>query len=297
MDGVLLIDKPTGPTSHDVVARMRRVLGERAVGHTGTLDPMATGLLVLVIGKATRLASLLTGGDKTYDATVRLGFRTSTDDAHGLPVGPAAEQCPSDANVHAALERFRGTFQQMPPAYSAKSVGGTRAYELARKDKPVNLTPVDVTVRSLEWQGREGDLVFLRVQATAGFYVRALARDLGAVLGCGGHLAALRRVRSGSFGVEESWELGMAEKASREAAEERLIEPASALPALAAVQVNEPGLKRVRHGNPLGPAHLEGGLPEAAPGGTLVKILSREGRLLALAEPRAGALHPVVVLG
>ena len=293
MDGVLLIDKPGGITSHDVVARMRRVLQERGIGHAGTLDPMATGLLVLVVGKATRLASLLTGHDKTYDATVRLGQNTTTDDADGEPTGEPVP-VPAEAQIQAALWTFRGTFAQRPPAHSAKKVDGTRAYRLARAHKTVDLAPVEVTVRELTWQGLEGSDLRLRVQATAGFYVRSLARELGALLGCGGHLTALRRIRSGGFTVEDALPLTEAESLGLAAAG-RLIPPAAALPDLTAVEVTPEGLRRVQHGNVIGAACLVGGLPDGVLG-TPIRILS-EGRLVALARPGAGVLHPVVVLG
>ena len=293
MTGVLLIDKPTGMTSHDVVARMRRVLRERSIGHAGTLDPMATGLLVLVVGGATRLASRLSGHDKTYDATVCLGQETTTADADGDPVG-AARPVPAEADVRPALDHFRGTFPQVPPAHSAKRIDGTRAYRLARANKPVDLKPVEVTVRNLTWQAFDGIDLRLRVCATAGFYVRALARDLGARLGCGAHLTALRRVRSGSFGVEDAVPLAEAEALGPDTAA-RLIAPADALPELEAVELTPDGLRRVLHGNVVGPEHLMGGFPVVRPDAT-VRILA-EGRLVALARPGAGTLHPVVVLG
>jgi tRNA pseudouridine55 synthase len=293
MDGVLLIDKPGGITSHDVVARMRRVLQERAIGHAGTLDPMATGLLVLMVGKATRLATLLTGHDKTYDATVRLGRSTATDDADGEPIG-APGPIPGEAEIREALSTFRGTFAQRPPVHSAKKIDGTRAYRLARAHKVVDLAPVQVTVRELTWQGFEGSDLRLRVQATAGFYVRSLARELGARLGCGGHLTALRRIRSGGFTVEDALPLSEAESRGTATAE-RLIPPAEALPELAAVEVTPEGLRRVRHGNVIGTGHLVGGMPDGVLE-TPVRILS-DGRLVALARPGAGTLHPVVVLG
>jgi tRNA pseudouridine55 synthase len=293
MDGVLLIDKPGGITSHDVVARMRRVLQERGIGHAGTLDPMATGLLVLIVGKATRLASLLTGHDKTYDATVRLGQSTTTDDADGEPIGEPVP-VPGEAQIRQALSAFRGTFAQRPPAHSAKKIDGTRAYRLARAHKAVDLAPVEVTVRELTWQGFDGADLRLRVQATAGFYVRSLARELGAHLGCGGHLTALRRIRSGGFTVEDALPLSAAESLGAATAE-RLIPSAAALPELAAVEVTPEGLRRVQHGNVIGVGHLVGGMPD----GVLespIRILS-DGRLVALARPGAGTLHPVVVLG
>jgi tRNA pseudouridine55 synthase len=296
MDGVLLIDKPAGPTSHDVVVRIRRVTGQRMVGHTGTLDPTATGLLPLVLGRATRLASLLTGRDKTYEASIRLGFATDTDDEEGRPVASAGGRLPCDEEVAAALAHFRGTFEQVPPSHSAKKVRGARAYDLARQSRPPTLRAAPVTVRRLELLGQDGDLVRLRITATAGFYVRALARDLGVRLACGAHLASLRRTESGPFAVADALELGVAERLGADLAG-RVISPAAALPELAAVSATPAGLQRALHGNALGPEHLdERRVPQFSPLGP-VKILAADGRLVALAQPRGGSLHPVVVLG
>ena len=296
MDGVLLIDKPSGPTSHDVVARLRRTTGERSIGHTGTLDPRATGLLPLVLGRATRLASFLTGGDKTYEATIRLGVSTDTDDADGRLIGERATSLPGDAAIDAALDAFRGSFDQVPPTHSAKKVGGQKAYDLARRDRPVELKPVTVTVRALERTGRDADLVTILVTATAGFYVRALARDLGQRLGCGGHLAALRRTRSGTFDLSAALPLEEAERLGLDVVR-HLISPADALPDLPAVELTDVGLKRAVHGNPVGPEHLAGRWIPPSTMGRRVRVLRPDGRLLALAESRGGALHPVVVLG
>jgi tRNA pseudouridine55 synthase len=322
MDGVLLIDKPSGPTSHDVVARLRRTTGERGIGHTGTLDPLATGLMALVLGRATRLAPFLSSGDKTYDASIRLGVTTDTDDSLGHAVGAPSTALPDDAALAAALAAFRGTFDQVPPAHSAKKVGGEKAYDFARRDQPIALKPVVVTVRQLDLLHREDDRLTVRVSATAGFYVRALARDLGRRLGCGAHLEGLRRTRSGWFDLSRALALGNAERLGRDVAGS-LISTADALPDLPAVEVNETGLKRVSHGNWLGPEHwreapsLLGvtGPPPFARAPALedslssreaqhaqgipypVRVLSPDGRLLAIAEPRRGALHPVLVLG
>jgi tRNA pseudouridine55 synthase len=297
MTGVLLIDKPSGPTSHDVVARMRRALRERSVGHTGTLDPRATGLLPLVVGRATRIASLLAAGDKTYEADIRLGVATDTDDADGRPVGEPAASAPTDAEVDAALDRFRGAFDQTPPRHSAKKVAGRKAYEMARRDEPVVLAPVPVTVSALERLGRTGDRVRIRVTATSGFYVRALARDVGAALGCGAHLFALRRIRSGGFDVADALPLDLAERMGADAAG-RLISPADALPHLTAVRMTSRGVTRALHGNAVGPDDLEGRwVPPVAATRGPVRLLSTDGRLVALAHARGGALHPVVVLG
>jgi tRNA pseudouridine55 synthase len=210
LDGLLLIDKPAGMTSHDVVARARRLSGMRQIGHAGTLDPLATGLLVLCLGHAVRLSEYLTGKDKAYLGRVKLGERTATDDAEGEVV----ERRPV-ALAPGALDRaaaaFTGDLMQAPPQYSAIQVEGRRAYHMARHGESVALAPRPVRIARLELQpapaedGRpSADLVDLRVTCSAGTYVRALARDIGEWLGCGAHLAALRRVRSGAFRVEDA---------------------------------------------------------------------------------------------
>src|SRR5437667_4675740 len=198
MDGLLIIDKPKGPTSHDVVARVRRAIGERRVGHTGTLDPAASGVLPLVIGRATRLARFLSAGDKCYEAVIRLGFSTDTGDATGTPLSTAPRgPMPSRADIDSALDAFRGTFMQQPPAYSAKKVDGTRSYRLARRSKrqsprvsarPALPAAVQVATRATDIVSVEDGTLTLRVSCSAGFYVRSLAHDLGERLGTGGHL-------------------------------------------------------------------------------------------------------------
>lgn len=297
MTGVLLIDKPAGPTSHDVVACVRRATRERSVGHAGTLDPAATGLLVVMLGSATRLATLLTGHDKTYEAAIRLGHRTTTDDAAGDPLGdPHAGPLPDDAAVRAALDATRGTFDQMPPQFSAKRVDGTQAYKLARAETRADLKTARVTLREWTWRGRDGDCVQIEVRTSAGFYVRSLARDLGDALGCGGHLAALRRTRSGAFDVADAVDLGtVVEHPERLPA--RVIPMAQALPDLPAVRLSEAGLSRVKHGNPIGPQMVEGPwvTPTALP--IKVRLLNGQGELVALADLRGGQLQPTAVLG
>ncbi len=296
MDGVLLIDKPAGPTSHDVVARLRRSTGERSIGHTGTLDPRATGLLPLVLGRATRIASLLSGRDKTYEATIRFGWYTETDDAEGQPLGEPSVRRPDDAALAAALESFVGTFPQVPPRHSAKKLQGRRAYELARRQADFELRPVEVTVRRLELTRRTDDSATIRLTVSTGFYVRALARDLGERLGCGGHLESLRRTGSGPFDVSDAIGLDEAERLGPDVAS-HLMTPAAALADLPAVELTEAGLKRAAHGNPVGPEHLAGrAVPPSGLGGP-VRLLGPDGRLVALAGSRGGALHPAVVLG
>ena len=298
MDGALLVDKPSGPTSHDVVQRLRRALGESRIGHTGTLDPRATGLLPMVIGRATRLASRLSAHRKTYEADIRLGFPTETDDADGEALG-AARAVPEDpAVVRQALDRFLGTIEQLPPRHSAKKIAGERAYALARRDRDVVLTPVAVTVFALEgmapYESRDGH-VRVRVTASSGFYVRALARDLGAALGCGGHLFALRRTSVGAFDVSQAIALDEAERLGR-AVEGRLLAMADLLPDAPAVCLTDQGLQRVRHGNPVGMEGVaSGGLPPAGLGD--VRLLDGAGALVAVAQSRGGALHPIIVVG
>jgi tRNA pseudouridine55 synthase len=299
--GLLLIDKPSGPTSHDVVQRIRRALGERSIGHTGTLDPLASGLLPLVVGRATRLASWLTGSDKTYEATITLGFATDTDDSQGHPLEEPRGPVPEAATIADALDGFRGTRAQVPPRHSAKKLSGRKAYDLARQNKPVDLAPVDVTVHELEWMDFAPPLLKVRMKVSAGFYVRALARDLGARLGCGGHISQLRRVAAGAFRIEDAVPLDEAERRGPRLAD-RLIAPADVLPHLPAVRVTQVGLERARHGNALEPAHLEGPAPlrfapHDDPEGDPVRILGPGGALVAIARLRDGSLHPVVVLG
>jgi tRNA pseudouridine55 synthase len=298
MDGLLLVDKPSGPTSHDVVRRLRRAIGEPRIGHTGTLDPRATGLLPLVIGRATRLASRLSAHRKTYDADIRLGFATDTDDADGEATTDVSPVPADSAVVRAALERFVGAIDQVPPRHSAKRIDGERAYKLARRDEDVVLAPVAVTVFALESQEPDrwcDGHVRVRVTASSGFYVRALARDLGAALGCGGHLFALRRTVVGGFDVRQAVTLDEAERLGRHV-ESRLLAMADVLPDAPAVHLTAQGLLRVRHGNPVGPDGVaSGGLPP--PGAGDVRLLDASGGLIAVAQSRGGALHPVVVVG
>jgi tRNA pseudouridine55 synthase len=302
MNGVLLIDKPSGPTSHDAVARLRKTSGERRIGHTGTLDPLASGLLVLVLGQATRLATFLSGHDKSYEAVIQLGATTDTDDARGVVTDTWTGVLPGMEAIDEAIGGFAGTYLQMPPQHSAKRVDGVKAYELARRDKAVDLKAVEVSVKALERTSLAGNRVGLRLTATSGFYVRSLARNLGERLGCGAHLAALRRTSVGPFLVEDAQPLEDAERAGP-SLEARVIPAALALPDWPSATVNEAGLTRALHGNPLGPVHLSspwGRWPVEADARKTepirVRILNAGGALVAVAEARGAALHPVVVL-
>ena len=300
MHGALIIDKPAGPSSHDVVARIRRAIGIRRVGHTGTLDPMATGVLVLLLGRATRLARFLSAGEKAYDATVRLGVATDTYDATGREVPlDAAAPIPAAvdrAAIEAALDGFRGAFRQAPPPYSAKHVGGVRAYELARRRAPVVPPPVMVTVHELDLTWLEGGRLGLRLVSSGGFYVRSLAHDLGVRLGCGAHLEALRRTRTGGFGLAEATPLATVETEGAEALE-RLVPMADLLPDLPGFVLTEQGARRAAHGNTVAAAEVAGPIGGPAGAGGPVRLLDGAGTLVAIAEPEDGpALHPVVVL-
>ncbi len=311
MHGVLVIDKPSGPTSHDVVARVRRALGEKRIGHTGTLDPLATGVLALVVGRATRLAQFLTGDEKEYLATVRLGLATPTYDAEGLgpdfrlkpdATGPREEPGGADfrlkpdaAVIECALAQFRGTCLQTPPPYSAKKVAGVRAYRHARNQQAVELTPVPVTVRALECVRYAGERLELHVACSSGFYVRTLAHDLGQRLGCGAHLEALRRTRSGQFRLDQALPLDRVESDPASGAA-RLVPMEDLLPGFPAAVLNEAGVRRVSHGNTVAAGHLARNLTNAGIP-SKVRLFDPTGTLVALADLQpGGVLHPVVVL-
>ncbi|MGH9141353.1 MAG: tRNA pseudouridine(55) synthase TruB [Vicinamibacterales bacterium] len=319
MDGLLVVDKPSGPTSHDVVARLRRALREKRMGHTGTLDPMATGVLLLVVGKATRLAKFISASDKSYDAVVRFGFATDTADAQGVPIGAVSGRpMPSRDAVEAALAAFRGTFLQRPPAFSAKKIDGRRSYQLARERANARLkaprdefdapalpalpAAVSVTTHSLDIVALGDETVTLRVHCSAGFYVRSLAHDLGERLGLGAHLVALRRTGSGDFGLDVAVDLETAERDPHRAVA-ALVPLRGMLPSLPSVVLTIEGADRVRHGRDIGLGDVTRSSSTSAPGSgqrvePLVRLLDPHGELVALARPTrsGGALHPSVVL-
>jgi len=296
-DGVLVVDKPQGPTSHDVVTLARRALGVSRIGHTGTLDPMATGVLPLVIGRATRLAQFLTASDKDYEATVAFGRTTNTYDAMGTIITTSGER-PTRDQVEQALGRFRGTFEQTPPAFSAKNIAGARSYDIARKARDGVVTlpkAVTITVRELNLISCDGETAVLQMRVTAGFYVRSLAHDLGAALGMGGVLTALRRTRSGEFGLEGSVPLADVLQAGREALAARLLPFSLLLPELPAVTLRGPEqVVRIKNGVEIAPADL---LAALTPLPELVRVIGADGTLVALARPAKtpGFLHASVV--
>ena len=312
--GLIVIDKPEGPTSHDVVGRVRRILHETRVGHAGTLDPLASGVVVVVVGRATRLSAYLTSDDKRYRASVRFGFATTTCDRQGDPLAPPAP-VPADleSRVREALDARLGTHPQTPPAYSAKKIDGERAHRLARRGEAVAPAPALVTLKAWTLVALDGDVATIDLHTSAGFYVRSLAHDVGAALGCGGHLAALRRTGSGVFTIDGAVPLPPpdADATSLLAA----LRPFDTLlPDWPAAVVTAAGAERVRHGALIGPdactrwpdavstsvasapvADVRGDQPlHRQP---TVRLVDEAGRLLALAVWRDGVLHPSVVLG
>jgi tRNA pseudouridine55 synthase len=296
MNGVLVLNKPAGPTSHDVVAVVRRAIGIGRIGHTGTLDSLATGVLPLVIGKATRLASYLTGDDKEYIAAVRLGATTPTFDAEseGSPAAGAVPPPTEASAVAAVLPAFLGTYLQHPPPYSAKKIAGVPAYKLARQQKPVAVRPVQVTVHELELRDYEAGRAELRIVCSSGFYVRSLARDLGDQLGCGAYLEALRRSRAGEFTLENARPLADV-LAAGASARDWLVPMERLLPYMAAVTLTEEGARRASHGNMLRNWDFSGATGTVGP--DRLRLLDHSGALLGIAEPREGGLlHPVVIL-
>lgn len=298
-DGVLVLDKPAGPTSHDMVDLVRRVLHTRRVGHTGTLDPMATGVLPLCVGQATRVARFLAESEKSYRAVARLGFCTSTDDLSGEPLGSPRDGRVSGDALCDALFSFVGLVDQVPPAFSAKRVDGVRAYEIARAGQDVRLSSSRVTVHRIDLVSHEEDRFEFDVVCSAGTYIRSLARDVGARLGVGAHLVALRRTASGGFGIEEAVSRDRLEECG-----EKLIVPlARLLGHWPAVRVPDALLAWVQNGRVLPMDALpetEGSL------GDQVRLLNASGEVVGLARrvgasndagplPRPEGLHPFVV--
>ncbi len=318
MDGLLVVDKPIGPTSHDVVARARRLLRERRIGHTGTLDPMASGVLALVVGRATRLAQFMSGDEKVYEARVRLGVRTDSYDADGRALGePFAGPLPDASTVERALASFIGRFEQQPPIFSAKKIGGRRSYSLARAQARVEAqagdagpaappaplpAPVPVTLSAAAVLGYDDGVVRLTLTCSAGFYVRSLAHDIGERLGTGAHLIGLRRTRSGAARIEDATTLADLE-ADPARAETAVIPMAQALSHLPALVLTDAGVTRTGHGGLLRPGDFSNASElarlAAGPSGAAVKLLSPAGALVAIGRPSPTdptTLHPSVVL-
>ena len=293
MDGVIVVDKPTGWTSHDVVNRMRRIAGTKKVGHLGTLDPMATGVLPLVIGRATRLAQFFLHADKVYEATVRFGFSTNTYDIDGTPTSPEVPVHLDCDLVRRELLRFVGKIPQIPPAVSAKKIAGTPAYKLARKNVEFELKPVEVEIYSIDLLGCERADVRIRVHCGAGTYVRTIAHDLGQLLGTGAYLAELRRTEAGGFDLPMARTLEqLAELAAAGSLSESLIPAAQLLPEFPSERVDASTAGFIRQGRDFRISPFR-----AASGAKYVKAVGEDGELVAIGEVRLPNLyHPVLVL-
>jgi tRNA pseudouridine55 synthase len=322
MNGVIIVDKPAGWTSHDVVNRMRRILGQRSVGHLGTLDPLATGVLPLVTGSLTRLAQFYTTSEKTYEGVIRFGFATNTYDADGEPleakVETAAQDCPDGRRRDLSLEtlqklsaRFIGLIEQIPPPFSAKKINGVPAYKLARKQQEVVLKPVQVEIKEFAILAVEGDRATFRARVASGTYMRSVAHEMGQLVGSGAHLESLRRTAVAEFDIAQAHTLEEIEEQlkdhlkdchsepgrrrgeepavpSHEAIATLFIHPRQLLPQLPSVTADDPTAARIRSGRPVN-------LPELSRA-RQVKVFQGQRDLIAIATRVAGTLfHPKIV--
>jgi len=276
---LLLVDKPAGFTSHDAVAIVRRAARTRRVGHTGTLDPFATGLLVVLVGRGTRLIPYVEGEPKVYLAHIRLGAETDTDDLTGTVVREAA--LPDEVAIAEGVARLTGEIDQVPPAYSAKQVDGQRAYDAARKGTPLELAAVRVTVNEWKFVAREGNDLVVRITCGSGTYIRALARDLGRYAGSAAHLSALRREKSGPFDVANAVSIEAVKNGDFTLAPLR-----GAIPSLPTRRLDEMELGRVGHGNAI----------DARDGEGRVALIDSDETLIAIAERQGEQLRPKLVL-
>jgi len=307
MDGALIVDKPAGVTSHDVVARVRRLVGTRRVGHTGTLDPFATGVLVVLVGKATRLMQFLSASEKEYEAVIRLGYATDTGDITGTPVppGPDAQEAKHlrKEEIEAAMASLRGEIAQVPPMYSAKKIKGRKLYELARSGEQIERQAVPVKISAFEALAKDGvpmqindddttrDLA-VRVVCSAGTYVRTLAEDFGKLLGVGAHLAELRRTRAGDFGVAQANTITrLTELADADAIDEVIISPDAILAHFPALDLNDDEVRRVLSG-------IDVQCHSTLENEQCVRLRSQAGELIAVGVYDAARkmVHPRVVL-
>jgi tRNA pseudouridine55 synthase len=291
MNGLILIDKPAGCTSHDVVNRWRKLAGTKRAGHLGTLDPMATGLLVLVTGTATRLAQFYGKSDKTYLAEITLGAVSHTYDAEG-EIGVSNAPLPPAETVLVALNEFRGRFLQTPPPVSAKKIGGVPAYKLARQHLPVELNPVEVEVKQLEVQHLAASKLTILLTCAAGTYIRSIAHDLGQRLGCGALLSCLRRTRAGEYWVDQARTFDqLAALATENRLAEALIPVAQMLPEMPSEHFDSVIETHIRQGRDFRTSPFV-----VPPGAPLVKALSRSGDLIAIGELKIPNLyHPGTV--
>jgi tRNA pseudouridine55 synthase len=291
VNGLLILDKPAETTSHDVVARVRRITGESSTGHLGTLDPMATGVLPLLLGKYTRLAQFFGAMEKSYTGTIRFGFSTDTYDAEGVTTSEAISVTLTLEDVRAAAAGFSGDMEQTPPVFSAKKVAGVPSHKLARAGKAVPLKAAKIVIHEFAIANCSGDLAEFSIRVSAGGYVRSVAHDLGRLLGCGAHLATLRRTAAGPFTLADSLTLEeLAERTKAGTLESRLPHPRLLLPELPSVTADEMTAGKLRNG-------MAVNLPELS-SAPLVKVFESQRDLIAIAKRIAGTLfQPTVVIG
>jgi tRNA pseudouridine55 synthase len=302
MNGVLIIDKPFGLTSHDVVNRVRRILGQRSVGHLGTLDPLATGVLPIVLGNLTRLAQFYAHSEKTYEGVIRFGFATDTYDADGEPTTPPRDVRLNIDTLRAMAAGFQGTIEQMPPPFSAKKIAGVPAYKLARKKKEVVLKPVPVEIKEFEILSTTADQATFRARVASGTYMRSIAHEIGQKLGCGAHLAGLRRTAAAEFVIEDAHSIRELEDAMQQGTVESdfatnfetdfetkmLVHPRKLVPQLPCVTATEENAALIRSGRAVN-------LPEMSRA-LQIKVFYGQRELIAIATRIAGTLfHPGIV--
>ncbi len=292
LNGLLVLDKPAGMTSHDVVALVRRATGEKSIGHLGTLDPMATGVLPLLLGRYTRLAQFFGHAEKQYTGTIKFGFATDTFDKEGVRAGETKPLAHSLTQLQELARHFRGEMDQVPPVYSAKKLGGVPAHKLARAGLPVPVKPARITIHEFELLSLEGETAEFEMSVSAGGYVRSVAHELGQMAGCGAHLASLRRIRAGAFSLDHAITVDQLKAATGvEGAFEALLpHPRTLLPEIPSVTVDDPIAGRLRNGMQVNLAEFSNS--------SLVKVFSSPTELIAVVRRVAGSLmQPFVVIG
>ncbi len=304
MDGLILVSKPQGVTSHDIVARIRTILNIKKIGHFGTLDPIATGLIVVSVGKATRLFPFFSKTDKVYKGVIRLGYATDTYDSTGKPLSSEAKDYPKKAELLKAMETFEGEFEQMPPPYSAKKFRGKPLYALARRKKEFVLRPSRVNIQAFRLKKYNPPWLEFEAQCSSGTYIRSLAHDLGQTLGCGAHLAELTRIRVGNFRLKDCRTLERIEELNEQGKiMEFLIPLELLLPEYPKIILKEQGSILARNGNLISPEDIlkvisDSSLPVSLERENIFRMFSLEGKLLALAKkiPEKNCLHPFLVI-
>ena len=293
VNGLLVLDKPSGMTSHDVVSIVRRATGEKSIGHLGTLDPLATGVLPLLLGRYTRLAQFFSQAEKEYTGTIRFGFATDSYDADGTPVGEPVAFSKTLEELQALTAKFHGEIDQVPPIFSAKKLGGVPAHKLARAGLPAPVKPARITIHDFRIVGLEGDMASFAITVSAGGYVRSVAHELGQMVGCGAHLASLRRTRAGVFTLAQAITVDQLKEASnggQQAFEGLLPHPRTLLTEIPAVTVDDQLAGRLRNG-------MQVNLPEYT-NAPLVKVFTSPTEMIAIARRVAGTLmQPHVVIG